>query len=90
MCFTYQSWNEVAWFPSGFIFNLFYFLFSISGRYANPCGGVREVAVKIPRLDQRRGASAQQLQDFYQEAKIAISFQHENILECLGVCNCEY
>ena len=30
-----------------------------------------------------------QLQDFYQEAKIAISFEHENVLECLGVCNCK-
>eukprot|EP00094_Tigriopus_californicus_P003333 TCALIF_03205-PA protein Name:"Similar to Ror Tyrosine-protein kinase transmembrane receptor Ror (Drosophila melanogaster)" AED:0.30 eAED:0.30 QI:503/0.6/0.5/0.66/0.6/0.5/6/0/240 len=41
-----------------------------------------EVAIKIPRISAKQTSS---LKDFYLEAQIATTFDHENILSCLGI-----
>ena len=41
-----------------------------------------DVAVKAPKVSMIHAAS---LNDFYQEANTAISFDHPNVLKCLGM-----
>jgi hypothetical protein len=52
------------------------------GVYTKPNGDQQEVAVKIPRVE---GRSSSQLRDFVLEAQITTTFDHENILSCLGI-----
>ena len=42
----------------------------------------REIAIKAPKLSTLDSGA---IDDFFREAKTAINFKHENILQCLGI-----
>ena len=46
-------------------------------------GQVIDVAVKAPKINLLTGTSAA-IYDFYKEAKTTLSFNHENVVKCLG------
>ena len=46
-------------------------------------GEVIDVAVKAPKINLLTGTSAA-IDDFYKEAKTTLSFNHENVVKCLG------
>ena len=59
------------------------FIISIClGIYTKSNGEQQDVAVKVPKLE---GKTTSHLRDFYLEAQITTTFQHENILSCLGI-----
>ena len=43
-----------------------------------------DVAVKAPKINLLTGTSAAIYKDFYKEAKTTLSFNHENVVKCLG------
>ena len=56
--------------------------FSILGVYKNDFGENVNVAVKVPKMSL---FNPETMKDFYKEAATVMSFDHENILFCLGI-----
>ena len=43
---------------------------------------MEEIAIKVPKLSN---FSTDSVRDFYDEAKTALQFNHENVLRCWGI-----
>ena len=59
----------------------------VLGTYHGPKGS-QEVAIKVPKItwnEARCPVEIESLKAFYAEAQITLSFQHDNVLSCLGV-----
>ena len=61
--------------------NFFYFFLGILQSNGTDLS-VEEIAIKVPKLSN---FSTDSVRDFYDEAKTALQFNHENVLRCWGI-----